>query len=231
MPDDGRKVLSRFAGFSGLLNRDQQWRTFDELPSRPNATQPDYRRANPFRQHDGAFCRTCSRLRPRQPVFYRGLPGVAQVGIPAAGGTEGAGRRADARWPKSCVSSDGLGTTRHRRRSRSTCTCTGPASPPISAAPAINPCGGCWKRPPAARIFAAGHAEAGNDIPVLLSTTKAEKVNGGYRFTGRKYFGSLSPVWTFLGIHGMDTSGPTPKIVHAFLPRDAQGFASKKTGT
>ena len=73
-------------------------------------------------------------------------------------------------------------------------------------------------------IFAAGHAEAGNDIPVLLSTTKAEKVKGGYRFTGRKSFGSLSPVWTFLGIHGMDTSGPTPTVVHAFLPRDAQGF-------
>lgn len=73
-------------------------------------------------------------------------------------------------------------------------------------------------------VFAAGHAEAGNDIPVLLSTTRAEKVDGGYRFTGRKCFGSLSPVWTFLGIHGMDTSGPTPKIVHAFLPRSTQGF-------
>jgi len=73
-------------------------------------------------------------------------------------------------------------------------------------------------------IFAAGHAEAGNDIPVLLSTTKAERVEGGYRFTGRKSFGSLSPVWTYLGLHGMDTSGPTPKIIHAFMPRDARGF-------
>ena len=35
-------------------------------------------------------------------------------------------------------------------------------------------------------VFAAGHAESGNDIPVLLSTTKAERVDGGYRFTGRK---------------------------------------------
>jgi alkylation response protein AidB-like acyl-CoA dehydrogenase len=43
-------------------------------------------------------------------------------------------------------------------------------------------------------IFAAGHAESGNDLPVLLSTTKAEKVNGGYRFTGKKSFGSLTPV-------------------------------------
>src|SRR5262249_14114794 len=47
-------------------------------------------------------------------------------------------------------------------------------------------------------VFAAGHAEHGNDIPGLLSTTKAERVDGGYRFTGRKAFGSLSPVWTRL---------------------------------
>src|SRR4051812_5602458 len=77
----------------------------------------------------------------------------------------------------------------------------------------------------AGEIFAAGHAETGNDIPVLLSTTKAERVEGGYRFTGRKSFGSLSPVWTFLGIHGMDTSDPAhPKIVHAFMPRDTEGY-------
>jgi alkylation response protein AidB-like acyl-CoA dehydrogenase len=74
-------------------------------------------------------------------------------------------------------------------------------------------------------VFAAGHAEAGNDLPVLLSNTKAERVDGGYRFTGRKAFGSLSPVWTFLGIHGIDTSDPkAPKIVHAFLSRDAKGY-------
>ena len=48
-------------------------------------------------------------------------------------------------------------------------------------------------------VFAAGHGEAGNDLPVLLSSTKAEKVDGGYKFTGHKMFGSLSPVWTFLG--------------------------------
>jgi alkylation response protein AidB-like acyl-CoA dehydrogenase len=78
-------------------------------------------------------------------------------------------------------------------------------------------------------IFAAGHAESGNDIPVLLSTTRAERVEGGYRFTGRKSFGSLSPVWTYLGIHGMDTSGPAPKIVHAFMPRDTEGYRIEET--
>ncbi len=79
-------------------------------------------------------------------------------------------------------------------------------------------------------VFAAGHAESGNDIPVLLSTTKAERVNGGYRFTGHKSFGSLSPVWSFLGLHGIDTSDPAaPKIVHAFMPRDTPGYTIKET--
>jgi alkylation response protein AidB-like acyl-CoA dehydrogenase len=79
-------------------------------------------------------------------------------------------------------------------------------------------------------VFAAGHAESGNDIPVLLSTSKAERVDGGYRFTGRKLFGSLTPVWTRFGLHGMDTSDPTqPKIVHAFMPRDTAGYLIKET--
>lgn len=79
-------------------------------------------------------------------------------------------------------------------------------------------------------VFAAGHAESGNDIPVLLSTTKAERVEGGYRFTGRKSFSSLSPVWTYLGIHGMDASDPSaPKVVHAFMPRDTEGYRIEET--
>lgn len=82
----------------------------------------------------------------------------------------------------------------------------------------------------AGEIFAAGHAESGNDIPVLLSTTKAERVEGGYRFSGRKQFGSLTPVWTRFGVHGMDTGDPTqPKIVHAFMPRDSAGYIVKET--
>ena len=73
-------------------------------------------------------------------------------------------------------------------------------------------------------VFAAGHAERGNDLPLLLSTTNAERVDGGYRFTGHKSFGSLAPVWTYLGLHGMDSSDPdAPKIVHAFMPRDTEG--------
>ena len=82
----------------------------------------------------------------------------------------------------------------------------------------------------AGAVFAAGHAESGNDVPVLLSTTKAERVEGGYRFTGRKSFGSLTPVWTYLGIHGMDTSDPSgPRIVHAFMPRETEGYRVEET--
>jgi alkylation response protein AidB-like acyl-CoA dehydrogenase len=82
----------------------------------------------------------------------------------------------------------------------------------------------------AGEVFASGHAETGNDLPVLLSTTKAERVEGGYRFYGRKHFGSLSPVWTRLGVHGMDTSDPAaPKIVHAFLPRQTPGYRIEET--
>jgi alkylation response protein AidB-like acyl-CoA dehydrogenase len=79
-------------------------------------------------------------------------------------------------------------------------------------------------------VYAAGHAERGNDIPGLLSTTKAERVEGGYRFTGHKNFGSLTPVWSYLGLHGMDTSNPAaPKIVHAFMPRSTAGYTIKET--
>jgi alkylation response protein AidB-like acyl-CoA dehydrogenase len=80
------------------------------------------------------------------------------------------------------------------------------------------------------QVFAAGHAESGNDIPVLLSTTKAERIDGGYKFTGRKSFGSLSPVWTYLGIHALDTSDSAhPKVVHAFMPRDTKGYRIEET--
>src|SRR5215831_19828334 len=34
----------------------------------------------------------------------------------------------------------------------------------------------------AGHVFAAGHGEAGNDVPLFLSTTSAERVEGGWRF-------------------------------------------------
>jgi alkylation response protein AidB-like acyl-CoA dehydrogenase len=79
-------------------------------------------------------------------------------------------------------------------------------------------------------VFAAGHGEAGNDVPVLVANARAERVNEGYRFYGHKIFGSLSPVWTRLGLHALDSSDPTnPKVVHAFLPRGTDGYSIKET--
>ena len=82
----------------------------------------------------------------------------------------------------------------------------------------------------AGEVFAAGHAESGNETSVVMSITRAERVDGGYKFTGRKSFGSLTPVWTRLGLHGLDTSDPAaPKVVHAFLPRESGNFSIKET--
>jgi alkylation response protein AidB-like acyl-CoA dehydrogenase len=82
----------------------------------------------------------------------------------------------------------------------------------------------------AGEVFAAGHGEAGNDLPLFLSTARAERADGGYRFWGHKIFGSLTPVWTRLGVHAMDSSDPkAPKIIHAFMPRDAKNYSIKET--
>jgi alkylation response protein AidB-like acyl-CoA dehydrogenase len=74
-------------------------------------------------------------------------------------------------------------------------------------------------------VFAAIHGEAGNDMPLLLSTSSAERVDGGWSISGHKIFGSLTPVWTHAGFHAMDTSDPAgPRIVHGFLRRDTPGL-------
>jgi alkylation response protein AidB-like acyl-CoA dehydrogenase len=79
-------------------------------------------------------------------------------------------------------------------------------------------------------VIAAGHAETGNDIPVLLSTCKAERVDGGYVLTGRKQFGSNGPVWTWLGAHAMDSDAPGgPQVVHAFVHRTSPGVTVVET--
>jgi alkylation response protein AidB-like acyl-CoA dehydrogenase len=77
----------------------------------------------------------------------------------------------------------------------------------------------------AGEVFNAGHSERGNDLPVLLSTSKAERVDGGFRITGHKMFGSLAPVFTRYGLHAMwaDADGG-PQIVHAFMPRETPGY-------
>ncbi len=82
----------------------------------------------------------------------------------------------------------------------------------------------------AGEIFAAGHSERGNDLNPLLSTTTAARVDGGFRITRHKMFGSLAPVWTRYGLHAVwaDVDGG-PKIVHAFMPRDTSGYRIVET--
>src|SRR5438309_5927741 len=74
----------------------------------------------------------------------------------------------------------------------------------------------------AGEVFAAGHAESGNDLPVFLSTATAKRVEGGYEISGHKMFGSLTPVWTRLGLHAMTNGSAPPQIVHAFMTRDTK---------
>jgi alkylation response protein AidB-like acyl-CoA dehydrogenase len=83
----------------------------------------------------------------------------------------------------------------------------------------------------AGRIFASGHGEPGNDAGIANSLTRAEpRADGGYSFIGRKIFTSLSPVWDWLGVHGLDNSDPSnPRIVHAFIKRSAAGHRTVQT--
>jgi alkylation response protein AidB-like acyl-CoA dehydrogenase len=78
----------------------------------------------------------------------------------------------------------------------------------------------------AGEVFAFGNSEAGNDLVLFDSKTVADpQPGGGYRFTGRKIFTSLAPVWTRLGVFGRDDTVPdAPKLVHAFLDRGAGGI-------
>jgi alkylation response protein AidB-like acyl-CoA dehydrogenase len=74
----------------------------------------------------------------------------------------------------------------------------------------------------AGEIFGFGISEAGNDLMLFGSRTVAEpQLGGGYRYTGRKIFTSLSPAWTRLGTMGLDTASPdAPKLVYGFIDRE-----------
>ena len=85
----------------------------------------------------------------------------------------------------------------------------------------------------AGEVFAAGHGEAGNDLPLFLSTAKAERADGGYRFYGHKMFGSLTPVWTRLGAarHGHQRSSRAEDRPRVHAARYARAIVSLKPGT
>ena len=71
-------------------------------------------------------------------------------------------------------------------------------------------------------VFGFGISEAGNDLMLFGSRSTAEpQADGGYRYTGRKIFTSLSPAWTRLGTMGLDTeSADAPKLVYGFIDRE-----------
>ena len=82
----------------------------------------------------------------------------------------------------------------------------------------------------AGEVMCALHGEAGNEVPLLLAVATAERVDGGWRISGHKIFGSLTPVWTLGGFHAMDSSDPAnPLIVHGFVPREAEGVEIVET--
>lgn len=75
----------------------------------------------------------------------------------------------------------------------------------------------------AGEVFAFGISEGGNDLVLFGSDTSAvPDGEGGYAFTGTKIFTSLAPVWTKLGLHGLDTtSEDAPRLVFAFVDRSS----------
>ena len=81
----------------------------------------------------------------------------------------------------------------------------------------------------AGEVFAFGNSEAGNDLVMFGSRTRAERQpDGGYRFTGTKIFTSLSPVWTRLATFGLDEAHPEgPRLVHAVVAREDGGVQTR----
>ncbi|UCN16280.1 acyl-CoA/acyl-ACP dehydrogenase [Cellulomonas iranensis] len=81
----------------------------------------------------------------------------------------------------------------------------------------------------AGEVFAFGNSEAGNDLVMFGSRTRAERQDdGGYRYHGTKIFTSLSPVWTRLATFGLDDSDPDdPRLVHGVVAREDGGVRAK----
>lgn len=74
-------------------------------------------------------------------------------------------------------------------------------------------------------LFAFGVSEAGNDLVLFGSDTRATPDgHGGCAFFGTKIFTSLSPAWTRLGTFGVDNTDPeNPINVWGFVDRDPAG--------
>lgn len=73
-------------------------------------------------------------------------------------------------------------------------------------------------------IFASMSAEAG-DAVLMSSTTEARRVEGGYRVTGNKIFGTESAVCT----HFSTRARAGGEVIFFRLPRDVEGMTVKQT--
>lgn len=96
----------------------------------------------------------------------------------------------------------------------------------VLAARGDNSLGFVLKESGKGEVFAFGISEPGNDSMLFDSGTTAEpQPDGGYSFTGRKIFTSLSPAWTRLGIFGKDSGARegAGELVFGFIQRDAPG--------
>lgn len=75
-------------------------------------------------------------------------------------------------------------------------------------------------------IFAFGISEPANDWVLQGSNTVADPdSDGGFTLTGTKIFTSLTPAWTRLIVHGLDSSDEEhPSVVYGFIDRDEPGI-------
>ena len=78
-------------------------------------------------------------------------------------------------------------------------------------------------------VYASMSAEPGDPI-LMTSSTIAERVEGGYRVTGKKIFGTESAVCTEFSTRARyDDPERGPQVLFFRLPRDAEGMRMKET--
>jgi alkylation response protein AidB-like acyl-CoA dehydrogenase len=78
-------------------------------------------------------------------------------------------------------------------------------------------------------IYASMSAEPGDPI-LMSSTTRAERVEGGYRVSGRKIFGTESAVCTEFSTRALlDDPDEGPTVIFFRLPRDVEGMTVHET--
>jgi alkylation response protein AidB-like acyl-CoA dehydrogenase len=78
-------------------------------------------------------------------------------------------------------------------------------------------------------VYASMSAEPGDPI-LMNSTTTARPVDGGYRVTGKKIFGTESAVCTEFSTRALvDDPDDGPTVIFFRLPRDVEGMTVKET--